>query len=67
MRNRIIYPLTIIFLIFMFVIFYKGLNNSNQYTPNTNIKSIPEFTSITLIKKKSLNSKDIFNQKNFTY
>tara|TARA_B100001093_G_C26550653_1_gene894329 strand:+ start:130 stop:645 length:516 start_codon:yes stop_codon:yes gene_type:complete len=65
MRNRIIYPLTIIFLIFMFVIFYKGLNNSNQYTPNTNIKSIPEFTSITLIKKKSLNSKDIFNQKKF--
>ena len=65
MRNRIIYPLTIIFLIFIFVIFYKGLNNSNQYTPNTNIKSIPEFTSITLIKKKSLNSKDIFNQKKF--
>tara|TARA_Y100000389_G_C17309886_1_gene437401 strand:+ start:115 stop:630 length:516 start_codon:yes stop_codon:yes gene_type:complete len=65
MRNRIIYPLTIIFLIFIFVIFYKGLNNSNQYTPNTNIKSIPEFTSLTLIKKKSLNSKDIFNQKKF--
>ena len=54
MRNRIVYFLLIIFFIFVFVIFYKGLNNSNLYTPNTSIKSIPEFTSDTLIKKNLL-------------
>jgi len=65
MKIRIFYFLIVIFFIFVFVIFYKGLNNSNLYTPNTSIKSIPEFTSDTLIKKKSLNSKDIFIKNNF--
>ena len=65
MINRIFYFFTVIFLIFIFVIFYRGLNNSNLYTPNTDIKKIPEFTSKTLIKKDSLNSKDIFNQNKF--
>ena len=65
MINRIFYFFTVIFLIFVFVIFYRGLNNSNLYTPNTDIKKIPEFTSKTLIKKDSLNSKYIFNQNKF--
>ena len=65
MRNRIVYFLIIIFFIFVFAIFYKGLNKPNLYSPNANIKSIPEFNSETLIKKKSLNSKDIFNKNKF--
>ena len=65
MRNRIIYFSVVIFFIFTFVIFYRGLSISNLYTPNTEIKNIPEFVSETLIKKKSLNSKDIFNQNKF--
>ena len=65
MRNKITYFLFIIFLIFVFVIFYTGLNNSNLYTPKTDIKNIPEFTSKTFFKKNSVNSKDIFNKNNF--
>jgi Thiol-disulfide isomerase and thioredoxins len=65
MKIRIIYFLFVIFFIFVFIIFYKGLNNSNSYTPNTDIKNIPEFTSETLILKKSVNSKDIFSQNQF--
>ena len=65
MRIRIFYFLIAIFFLFIFLIFYKGLDNLNSYTPNTNIKSIPEFTSETLIKKKILSSKDIFNENNF--
>ena len=65
MHNRIIYFFLVIFFIFVFVIFYRGLNNSSLYSPNTNIKDIPKFTADTLIKKKSLNSKDIFNQNKF--
>jgi len=65
MKNRIIYFFLVIFLIFVFVIFYRGLSNSNLYTPNTDIKSIPEFTSETFFQKKTLNSKDIFNNNKF--
>ena len=65
MKNRIAYYLLVIFFVFVFVIFYRGLNNSNLYTPNTNIKIVPEFTSETLFKKKSVNSKDIFNKEDY--
>ena len=65
MKNRIVYYLLVIFFVFVFVIFYRGLNNSNLYTPNTNIKIVPEFTSETLLKKKSVNSKDIFNKEDY--
>tara|TARA_B100001094_G_scaffold58574_1_gene54068 strand:+ start:538 stop:1053 length:516 start_codon:yes stop_codon:yes gene_type:complete len=65
MRNRFFYFLIVIFFIFVFVIFYKGLSNSNLYTPNANIKSIPTFTSKTLFKKKFFNSKDIFDKDKF--
>ena len=65
MRNRIAFFSLVIFFIFIFLIFYRGLSNSNLYIPNTNIKSIPEFTSETLIKKKTLNSKNIFNKDKF--
>ena len=65
MRNRIFYFLFVIFFIFVFVILYRGLNNSNLYTPNTNIKLIPEFNSYTLNNKQSLNSKKIFNKNKF--
>ena len=65
MKNRIIYFLLIIFFIFVFLIFYKGLNNSNLYTPKTDVKNIPEFISKTFFKKKSLNSMDIFNENKF--
>ena len=65
MKNKIIYPLFIIFFVFIFTIFYKGLNNPNFYTPNTEIKSIPKLTYESLLKKRSLNSKDIFNKNRY--
>ena len=65
MKNRLVYLFLCIFFIFTFIIFYRGLNNLNLYTPNTNIKLIPEFKSYTLIKKQYLNSKNIFNKNKF--
>ena len=65
MRNRIVYFLLVIFFIFVFVIFYRGLNNLTLYTPKTDVKNIPEFISKTFFKKKSINSKDIFDKNNF--
>ena len=65
MKIRIVYFLFVIFFIFVFIIFYKGLNYSNLYTPDNSIKNIPELTSEVLFSKKSLNSKDIFNENHF--
>ena len=65
MKNKKIYFLLVVFFIFIFIIFYKGLNKTNLYTPNTNIKRIPEFTSKALFKNKSYNSKEIFFQNKF--
>ena len=65
MRNKIIYFLFFIFFVFIFAIFYKGLNNPNLYTPNTEIKSIPKLTYESLLKKRSLNSKNVFNKNKY--
>ena len=65
MKIRIIYFFFVIFFIFVFIIFYRGLNNSNLYTPNNSIKNIPELTSETLFSEKSLNSENIFNENHF--
>ena len=65
MKNKIISILIIIPLILVFVIFYKGLNESNFYEPKSKIKNIPEFTALTFFKKEEVNSKNIFNKKKF--
>ena len=65
MKNKKIPIILISFFIFIFIIFYKGLNNSNLYIPNTDLKKIPEFSTKTLIKKKIINSENIFKSKKF--
>ena len=65
MKNKLFIFYCYFFLFLCFVIFYKGLNNSNLYTPKTDKKSIPRFTSKTFFEKKTFNSKDIFNEDKF--
>ncbi len=65
MINKIIYSLTGIFFIFVFVIFFRGLSNSSLYTPTTNLEIVPEFSAKTFYEKKTLNSKDIFQKNKF--
>jgi cytochrome c biogenesis protein CcmG, thiol:disulfide interchange protein DsbE len=65
MKNKIVYFLFVIFFSFIFVIFYRGLSNSNSYIPNVDVKNVPEFIADGLTKKESFNSKDIFNQNKF--
>jgi len=55
-----------IFLSFCFVVFYKGLNHSNTYTPKSNDKkNIPifkakDFNSNTFIRSEKIFEEDIF-------
>ena len=66
MKNKKIPIILISFFIFIFIILYKGLNNSNLYIPSDNIKNdIPKFFAQTLYEKKILESEDIFDKKKF--
>ena len=61
MKNKVIFFLTIFFLIFIFFTFYIGLNKPSLYKPKSEIKDIPKFSVITFFESKKLNSDDIFN------
>ena len=63
MKNKLILSITIIFLSFCFVVFYKGLNNSNTYTPQINDKkNIPIFKAKDFYSNIYVNSEKIFEQ-----
>ena len=65
MKNKIIFFLVIVPLIFTFVIFYRGLNKSNFYEPKSKIENIPEFSATTFFQNHEVNSKNIFDKNKF--
>ena len=63
MKNKFGLFVVVIFLSFCFVIFYKGLNNPNTYTPMDNEKkNIPNFTAKDLESDYYINSDKIFEE-----
>lgn len=63
-KTRLIF-LIVIFVVIFFV-FYKGLQNSNIYTPKTNIKkNIPSFKAQIFGTNKEINSNEIFKNDRF--
>jgi cytochrome c biogenesis protein CcmG/thiol:disulfide interchange protein DsbE len=66
MKNKFCLFIVIIFLSFCFIIFYKGLNTPNTYTPQINEKKkIPTFGSKYFDSNNYLNSDKIFEEKIF--
>jgi len=66
MTNKINLFIFAILLSFCFVIFYKGLNNSNIYTPKIkNQKNIPSFKAKDFYSNVDIDSKKIFEANNF--
>tara|TARA_B100000073_G_C23357872_1_gene421594 strand:+ start:50 stop:568 length:519 start_codon:yes stop_codon:yes gene_type:complete len=66
MRSKI-FPL-ILFIIFtiIFIVFYKGLKNSNIYIPEKNVeKNIPSFEVKKFASSKVINSDEIFYGSNY--
>jgi cytochrome c biogenesis protein CcmG/thiol:disulfide interchange protein DsbE len=58
--------ITLVFTI-IFIFFYKGLQNSNIYTPETKINyEIPSFSGRLFYKEKTINSSDLFQLDKFT-
>ena len=63
MKNKSILLIIIIFLVFCFVVFYKGLNDSNIYSPNIkDKKTIPFFKAKDFNSNTYLNSTKIFSE-----
>jgi cytochrome c biogenesis protein CcmG/thiol:disulfide interchange protein DsbE len=63
MKNKFSLFIIIIFLSFCFVVFYKGLNNPNIYTPKIeDEKNIPTFEAKIFNLDGHLNSKKIFKE-----
>ena len=66
MKIKIFPTLLAAFFIITFFVFYKGLQNSNIYTPNVNIeKNIPSFKAKMFLTNKKIRSEDIFNSNQF--
>ena len=66
MKNKVSIFLVIIFLGFCFVVFYKGLNNPNTYSPKImDKKNIPIFEAKDFNSSSYLNSEKIFEEDTF--
>jgi cytochrome c biogenesis protein CcmG/thiol:disulfide interchange protein DsbE len=61
MKNRLfLIPIILIFIV-IFIIFYKGLQNTNIYTPEVKINNeIPEFSAELFYSKKLINTSELF-------
>ena len=66
MKIRIIPIIATIFFIIIFILFYRGLENSNIYVPKTNInKQIPTFNAKLYNSSEEVSSSKIFKDNQF--
>ena len=66
MKKNIIYLTIILFAIFIFTLFYIGLQKQNTYVPNQVNKKIIEFSSKDLFSGIKINSGDVISENKFT-
>ena len=66
MKTKLFPTLIIIFFLTIFLLFYKGLKNTNIYTPKANVKNnIPIFEAKLFQDNKIVSSSDIFSSNRF--
>jgi len=65
MKRRIISLLVVFSLIFIFIVFYKGLNKSNFYKPKSEISKIPKFFAKNFYSDEEIDSKKIFDEEKY--
>tara|TARA_Y100001958_G_C20968298_1_gene364339 strand:+ start:85 stop:600 length:516 start_codon:yes stop_codon:yes gene_type:complete len=66
MKTKFLFSFLFIFFLVIFFIFYKGLNNSNIYTPNINVKKkIPNFNVKVFDNDTIISSEEIFKDNKF--
>ena len=68
MKNKVSSLISILLFVLIFFLFYKGLKNSNIYTPVTKIeKDIPFFETKIFDKNEDISSNEIFIDDNRFY
>ena len=66
MKNKINIIILFIFLIFCFIVFFKGLDHPNIYTPKTNIqKDLPIFKVKDFITNTEVDSTKVFGEESY--
>ena len=66
MRVKFFPPFLFLILIIIFLIFYKGLNKSNIYSPDDIMeKKIPSFSGKQFYNNSKISSEEIFDQEKF--
>ena len=66
MKDKLITSIIIISFITIFLVFYKGLQETNIYTPKSELKKdIPIFSSVKFDRKENVSSSEIFNSNKF--
>lgn len=66
MKNKLLPLFLVLIFIIIFIIFYRGLQNTNIYTPETKINNeIPSFSAELFDSKKLINSSEIFDLNKF--
>jgi|TARA_B110001452_G_scaffold241363_1_gene223500 cytochrome c biogenesis protein CcmG, thiol:disulfide interchange protein DsbE len=66
MKNNFFFSIIVLFFVFCFVIFYKGLNSSNTYSPKSKLeKDIPIFVAKELYSENKIKSANIFTGSEF--
>jgi cytochrome c biogenesis protein CcmG/thiol:disulfide interchange protein DsbE len=66
MKNKLNLIILSIFLIFCFIIFYKGLDNSNVYTPKVSIeKNLPIFKAKDFITNHDIDLTKVFAEESY--
>ena len=66
MKNKLNLIIIFIFLIFCFIVFYKGLDNPKIYIPKTNIeKNLPIFKAKDFSTNTYIDSENIFTGENY--
>jgi len=66
MKNKLNLIIIFIFLIFCFIIFYKGLDKPNTYAPKTNIeKNLPIFKAKDFILDTYFDSENVFTEESY--
>ena len=66
MKTKFFFPLMVLFFLFVFFVFFKGLQNPNVYTPNVNSdKDVPYFQTKLLEIDEMISSDEIFKSNKF--
>jgi cytochrome c biogenesis protein CcmG, thiol:disulfide interchange protein DsbE len=66
MKNKLNLVILIVIFSFCFIVFYRGLDNSNTYIPKIDLKkNLPIFSAKDFYSNNNINSEEVFDQNSY--